>query len=265
MGYQALVVLHHQQIKTAELSALLARCGFGVSRACGDDAAVSLLRARRFDIVVVSADDPAVAELCSSLRAYSSAPIVALCGRRDETVATRCLQAGADSVLTGPTPRRELTARLFALMAKRSSSQLTAPDGESFRIGDLLIDRDAHLARKANSRLALTPTEFRLLLALARRAGSVVRHTELLSEVWGEADASGSKNLRLYVRYLRQKLGDDRRQPRLLLNQRGIGYKLATDATAGIEKGNLHGDSEDAHAGTRHALRARSQLAPLHG
>jgi two-component system KDP operon response regulator KdpE len=100
-------------------------------------------------------------------------------------------------------------------------------------VGSLVLNARAHVATLGDRDLELTPTEFRLLAALAGRAGQVVAREELLAEVWGADRVRRDDVLRIYVGYLRHKLGDDPARPRILLNQRGVGYRLVEAGEGG--------------------------------
>jgi two-component system KDP operon response regulator KdpE len=211
---------------------------YSVLLAGGDDAVADAVRAAGFAVrqlengngvsgpdaalAVVAVRSPDSLQLIETLQ-RRGAPVVALCDAPDEETALRCLEAGADRVLPLSTGSRELGARLRALVAgeeRRRAGKLAA--------GDVRVDCEAHLARRAGHDLRLTPTEFRLLEALAHRAGRVARRSELVAEVWGDKDVDGDASLRLYIRYLRGKLGDDLARPRLIVSERGVGYRLST-------------------------------------
>ena len=212
------------------LSSQFALCGFVMEIARDLDGALRLLSTNEPALTVVRAPSADAAQYCRAVRAASERPLVFVCDERNEAVIVDCLRAGADSVLLAPLSRRELEARVRAWLARPGRFRPVA-SARVRSIGDLVIDPESHVVTKAGRSVSLTPTEFRLLASLARGAGRTVTHQELLAEVWGAAGA-GSEHLRLYVRYLRQKLEDDHRRPTLLLNRRGIGYALATTAAA---------------------------------
>ena len=217
------------------LSSQLALCGFVIELARDLDGALRLLHTNEPALTVVRARSADAARYCRAVRAASERPLVLVCDERDEAVIVDCLQAGADSVVIAPLSRRELEARVRACLARPVRFRPPVASARQVRsIGDLVIDPESHIVTKAGRSVSLTPTEFRLLASLARRAGRTVTHQELLADVWGGARV-GSEHLRLYVRYLRQKLEDDHRRPTLLLNRRGIGYTLATAAAANKE------------------------------
>lgn len=239
---QHVILLDSADAPGIRLDAQLAQCGFVVHTASDINSAVRLLRSHAPALVVIRIEDVAAIDLCQLLRMQSSDPVVAVCDRRDEELIVRCLEAGVDRVLVAPLSRRELAARIGAALGCRNGSPPAEP--RPYHVGDLVIDPDAHVVTKDGHCLSLTPTEFRLLVALARRAGEVVSHADLLSEVWGATYMESPEHLRLYIRYLRRKLKDGESRPRLLLNQRGVGYKLAVEVGSTNGRGGAHGHDE---------------------
>jgi len=249
------------------LGQAVARCGYAVRLARDIDGALQLLNGSGASLVVLRLADRRGVELCRSLRLLSEASIVGVYTGRNENLIVRCLDAGADTVLAGPLSRCELQARLTAVLSRQRRLRQDDAGRETYRIADLTIDATAHTAMKGSRPVSLTPTEFRLLVALARRAGSTVSHSDLLSEVWGDHFGERPETLRLYVSYLRQKLDDTGEQPRLLMSERGLGYRLAVAAAAGTVKGHVDEEDEPTfagrRAGTRGALLARRALAAI--
>ncbi len=210
------------------LRAELRQCGYSVLAVSDADSAIGALSRKEPALAVVRVACEDDVDACRTLRMLTTTPVVAVSGLLDEDATVRCLAAGADRVLPAPVPRRELAARLAAALSSGSASRpVRGSDKPPYQVGEVMVDPDAHTVTRRGRRIRLTPTEFRLLVALARRAGDIVSHRDLLSEVWGRASTEHPENLRLYVRYLRQKLGDSRREPRFLLSERGTGYRLA--------------------------------------
>lgn len=136
------------------------------------------------------------------------------------------LEAGATDYAGGPVTSVEVAARLRRIL-RRSKAK---PRSDVVRVGDLLIDVDGYQVRHRGRIVSLTRLEFRLLLALAKRAGRVCTHAELLAEVWGEEFAPCIHYVRLYIGYLRKKLEDDPRDPQVLATEWGVGYRLTVPA-----------------------------------
>ncbi|WP_076999648.1 two-component system response regulator KdpE [Variovorax sp. KK3] len=164
--------------------------------------------------------------LIRDVRGWSGVPIIVLSARIDEADKIEALDAGADDYLTKPFGTGELLARVRAnLRRPRAASGSEEPDAV-FRFGEVEIDRSARLVRRAGAEVHLTPTEYRLLSVLAANAGRVLTQRQLLREVWGPAHAGQSHYLRIYMGHLRQKLEADPAQPRHLLTETAVGYRL---------------------------------------
>lgn len=158
------------------------------------------------------------------VRVWSSVPIIVLSARTKETEKIKALDAGADDYLTKPFGVGELLARVRSSVRRQRQPGMNASGMVQF--GDVKIDTKARLVTKANQLVHLTPTEYRLLTMLANNAGSVLSSPQLLREVWGPSHTESSHYLRVYMGHLRQKLEDDPAQPRYLLTESGVGYRL---------------------------------------
>ncbi len=162
------------------------------------------------------------------MRMLTSGPLVVVGGSGDFHENVTCLEAGADEVCRPGIPTHELDLRLRALLRLYHREPAEAPRlvPGALRIGELEIDPERKLVRKSGKSVALSPTEFRLLVTLAENAGRVVPSKALIARVWGEQYANETHYLRLYVRYLRQKLEDDPSEPQYIVNRWGAGYAL---------------------------------------
>jgi two-component system KDP operon response regulator KdpE len=157
------------------------------------------------------------------IREWSPMPVLVLSARAHERSKVEALDAGADDYVTKPFGVSELLARVRVALRHRAR----ASSGESLlRMGPVTIDLHRRRATRYDREIALTPNEFRLLEALARHAGMVVTHRQLLCEVWGPTHASDTHYLRVYMKQLRGKLETDPIQPCYLLTETGIGYRL---------------------------------------
>jgi len=164
-------------------------------------------------------------DLIRDVRQWSSVPIIVLSARADEGDKVAALDAGADDYLTKPFGVGELLARVRANL--RRPRPVPAEGAESvLRFGDVEVDARARLVRRAGAEVHLTPIEYRLLSVLIANAGRVLTHRQLLREVWGPSHAEQSHYLRIYMGHLRQKLEADPAQPRHLLTETGVGYRL---------------------------------------
>ena len=167
-------------------------------------------------------------DVIRDVRGWSAVPIIVLSARVDEADKIAALDAGADDYLTKPFGVGELLARVRAnLRRPRAAAGEPGQHAEPvFRFGDVEVDRLARVVRRAGAAVHLTPTEYRLLSVLLANAGRVLTHRQLLREVWGPSHAGQSHYLRIYMGHLRQKLEADPAQPRHLLTETAVGYRL---------------------------------------
>ncbi len=167
-------------------------------------------------------------DVIRDVRGWSAVPIIVLSARVDEADKIAALDAGADDYLTKPFGVGELLARVRAnLRRPRAAAGDAGQDDEPvFRFGEVEVDRLARVVRRSGAEVHLTPTEYRLLLVLVANAGRVLTHRQLLREVWGPSHAGQSHYLRIYMGHLRQKLEADPAQPRHLLTETAVGYRL---------------------------------------
>lgn len=158
------------------------------------------------------------------VRKWSKVPIIVLSARVSETDKIKALDAGADDYLSKPFGVGELLARVRATL-RRQHQPLVDADG-LIRFGDVTVDQRARLVTKAQQQVHLTPTEYRLLTVLVANAGRVVTNPQLLREVWGPSHSESGHYLRIYMGHLRQKLEDDPAQPKYLLTETAVGYRI---------------------------------------
>ena len=156
-------------------------------------------------------------------RSWSTHPILVLSARQQEHEKVRALDAGADDYLTKPFGAAELMARIRALLRRRSALDVNAP---KFSFGSVEVDLGQHRITKDNHEIHLSPIEYQLLKILLTNGGRVVTHRQLLKEVWGGQHAQDNHYLRVYMGHLRQKLEDDPAQPKYLITETGVGYRL---------------------------------------
>jgi DNA-binding response OmpR family regulator len=159
------------------------------------------------------------------LRAFSAVPVIMLTARDEPIDTVRALEAGADDYVAKPFDHLELTARVRAVL-RRLDLKAPAARAAAYRRQDVAIDLEAREVRRSGGRVALTPTEWRVLELLVGNAGWIVPHDRILSRVWGRDEAGDLESLRVIVRRLRAKLGDDASEPRYLETVRGVGYRL---------------------------------------
>lgn len=166
-------------------------------------------------------------EVLRQVRAFSDVPVVILTARDDALDKVKGLELGADDYVTKPFNHLELMARVKAVL-RRLDMPAPASRAPSFRSGDLEMDFARGEARLRGERLELTPTEYKLLYHLVRNAGHVLTHGTLLAKVWGREYVDEVDYIRVYIRRLRDKLGDDPDEPRYIRTERGLGYRFLT-------------------------------------
>jgi len=191
-------------------------------------AGTDLVAAESPDIVILDIGLPDIDgfEVCRRIRLFSDVPIVMLTVKDQEFDKVKALDLGADEYITKPFSRIELMARLHAVQ-RRSALPQCEEAQEPLSIGKLWIDFAAREVRVDQQSIKLTPIEYDLLEVLALNAGRAIPHQTLLEKVWGDEYADCGQYLKVYTQRLRIKLGDDARNPRLLVTERGFGYKLA--------------------------------------
>lgn len=181
--------------------------------------------ARRPDLVILDLGLPDMdgVDVLRQLRAGSTVPVVVLSARHDADDKVEALDEGADDYVAKPFGMDELMARVRAAI-RRGGMDL--PQNPTFRTEAFTLDFTSHTATREGRVLRLTPTEWRLLAELVRHEGKVVPHPVLLRSAWGPAYGQESNYLRVYASQLRRKLEPDPAQPRYLLTEPGIGYRL---------------------------------------
>jgi DNA-binding response OmpR family regulator len=214
------LVVEDEPTIAESVAARLRAEGFTVETAGDGPSAVAAARRRWPDAVVLDIMLPGFdgLEVCRRLHAERPVPILMLTARDDETDLLVGLAVGADDYLTKPFSMRELAARVHALVRRATRSGTPA---EMLRLGDLEINRAERRVHRAGVEAQLTPTEFDLLLHLAERPRTVLPRERLLAEVWGWADASGTRTVDSHIKGLRRKLGAD-----LIRTVHGVGYAL---------------------------------------
>ena len=176
-------------------------------------------------IVDLALPDMDGVEVIRRIREWSPMPIIVLSARTHERSKIDALDAGANDYVTKPFAVGELLARIRAALRYGVRDDLGST---LLRFGDAEIDLGRRLAQRRGKPIHFTPIEFRLLSSLARNSGMVTTHRQLLIEVWGPTHAADTHYLRIYMKQLRDKLEPDPVQPRYLMTETGIGYRLVT-------------------------------------
>ncbi|HET9148909.1 MAG TPA: response regulator [Alphaproteobacteria bacterium] len=224
LGKTVLVVEDDTDIRLF-LRTSLDTAGFAVVPAPTGRAAIESIAAHPPALAIVDLGLPDMdgIDLVRRLRASESFPILILSARTDERQKIKALDAGADDYLTKPFGVGELMARVRAALRRAGGVSPV------YEVDGLAIDMDAHRVRKGSEDVHLTQTEFRLLANLVRNRGRVVTHRQLLADVWGAEFVEHTHYLRIYMGQLRAKIEADPADPRFLLTETGVGYRLADD------------------------------------
>jgi two-component system response regulator MtrA len=169
-------------------------------------------------------------DVCRDIRAESGVPIIMLTAKSDTNDVVDGLEAGADDYVAKPFKTQELVARIKTRLRRRPVAEEGAP---TIPIGDLTISVSEHSVRRGEEEITLTPLEFDLLLALARRPKQAFTREVLLEDVWGYRHASDTRLVNVHVQRLRSKVEKDPERPEIVVTVRGIGYRAGEPKTAG--------------------------------
>ena len=211
---------------TRFLSEFLQGDGFETIIANNGQDALRVAYRERPDLVVLDVMMPVMdgGEVTARLRDLSSVPIILLTAKSSENDKLRGFKLGVDDYVTKPFSFAELSARISAVLNRVGIAGL----GEQNRVtfGEFILDMDRREVLRGDQPIALTPTEYRLLEVLARRAGRTISEFELIKDVWGAYKEEETAAVRRYIFLLRQKIEDDPANPRYVITVRGFGYRL---------------------------------------
>jgi two-component system KDP operon response regulator KdpE len=225
-GRHVLVVDDEPQIVRG-LKVILRDAGYVVDTAESKQEALDAVSVRPPDAMVLDLvlPDGSGVEVCLEIRSWSVLPILVLSAVGDEREKVRALDAGADDYITKPFGTDELLARLRAVL-RRSVEDESEP---AIAVGDLVVDMPAHRVTRGGEEIHLTPIEFDLLRTLAQNRGKLVTHKQLLRNVWGPAYETETHYLRVHFAHLRAKLEPNPSNPRYIVTDPGVGYRLRDD------------------------------------
>lgn len=226
MTMRVLVVEDDREIRALMQSSLSVE-GFEVQTAVSLSEALAMLRHHPPDVVVLDLGlpDGDGVELVREVRRHQATPIIVVSARHQEAQKIRLLDAGADDYLTKPFSVGELLARIRVALRHRGTALAAAVTVHA--LDDLHIDLQTREVLREGAAVHLTPTEYKLLARLVRSAGRVVTHRQLLVDVWGPEFSDHTHYLRLYMGQLRAKIERNSAEPRHLLTETGVGYRLA--------------------------------------
>ena len=227
MKERRILVVEDERTIADTVAARLRAEGFAVTLAGDGPAGVAAAERIRPDLVVLDVMLPGFdgLEVCRRIQAERPIAVLMLTARDDETDILVGLAVGADDYLTKPFSMRELAARVQVLLRRVERAKVAAePEAAPIVLGDLEINRAERRVRRAGEEARLTPTEFDLLVYFASRPRAVVPRERLLADVWGWADASGTRTVDSHIKGLRRKLGPD-----LIRTVHGVGYALEVE------------------------------------
>ncbi len=165
-------------------------------------------------------------DVLRALREWSRVPVIVISAREREGDKVAALDAGADDYLTKPFGTGELMARIRVALRHANAARSAGPETSTIAVGPLEIDLAARVVKRNGTEVHLTPIEYRLLVLLAKHAGKVLTHRQILMEVWGPPHAGQTHYVRVYMGELRKKIETDPARPQLVITEQGVGYRL---------------------------------------
>jgi len=219
-----LIVDDESQIRTL-LKATLSRAGYVVVEAANAREALSAKAIDKPDLVLLDLGlpDRDGLELVDSLRADPRSALIVVSARDQTEQKVAALDLGADDYVTKPFDTEELLARVRASLRQRLASEV---ERQVVEAGPIIVDLLGRTVRRDGNEVHVTPKEWNLLAELAKHPGRVLTHETLLRSVWGPAQVGQTEYLRVAIRSLRQKVEAEPSQPRLIVNEPGVGYRL---------------------------------------
>ena len=226
MKKSALIIDDELQIRRL-LRVTLESNDYRVHEAETGESGLSEIAFRRPDIVLLDLGLPDLSgiDVLKRLREWSETPVVILSVQDDEDQKVRALDAGADDYVTKPFSAAELMARLR--VAQRRVKPLD--EVQTFAFGKLVVDLVSRIVTINGEKISLSATEYSLLTLFVRHVGRILTHRQILREIWGPKSEEHRHYLRVYVTHLRQKIERDPKNPKLIITEPGIGYRLQAD------------------------------------
>lgn len=222
-GKARILVVDDDAALSEMLQIVLRQEGFETVRCGTGSEALQEFRQSRPDLVLLDLMLPGRdgVSVCRDIRAESGVPIIMLTAKSDTSDVVAGLEAGADDYVAKPFKAKELLARIRTRL-RRTSGDIGS---DVLTIGDLTISVSSHSVKRGDTALSLTPLEFELLLALARRPAHVFTREALLDEVWGYRNSADTRLVNVHVQRLRAKIERDPEHPEIVITVRGIGYR----------------------------------------
>ena len=229
MAGETILIVDDEPKIVKTVRAYLEKAGFRVVSAGDGQMALTIFRHEKPALVILDLGLPRIdgLDVARSLRQESNVPLIMLTARVDETDKLIGLELGADDYVTKPFSPRELIARVRAVLRRAGDEREAAPP--PIIAGEITIDRERRLVMVGDKAVDLTPTEFDLLVVLARHPGRVFTRLELLDRVQGYAFEGYERTVDAHIKNLRQKIEPDPKTPRYVLTVYGVGYRFAEE------------------------------------
>lgn len=202
--------------------------GYGVEKASSGEKAIMEAASRNPDLIMLDLGLPDIdgIDVIAKIRSWSSVPIIVISARTEDSDKIGALDAGADDYLTKPFSVEELLARVRASLRRKGMMTSEPAESSTFDNGPLHIDYAAGYATIDGVELSLTPTEYKLLVLLAKNVDKVLTHTFITHEIWGTSWDSDIASLRVFMRTLRKKIEADPSHPTMIQTHVGVGYRM---------------------------------------
>ena len=202
--------------------------GYSVDKVCDGQAAIMEAASHNPSLIMLDLGLPDIdgVEVITKIRSWSAVPIIVISARTEDSDKIGALDAGADDYLTKPFSEEELLARVRASLRRSSMAASEPAEASTFDNGPLHIDYAAGYATIEGRELSLTPTEYKLLVLLARNVDKVLTHTYITHEIWGTSWDSDIASLRVFMRTLRKKVEADPSHPSMIQTHVGVGYRM---------------------------------------
>jgi DNA-binding response OmpR family regulator len=235
---EKILVIEDESGSLGPIQQNLKSAGYEVTTAQDGVSGLRRLFTARPDLVLVDVSLPEIDgwEVCRRIREMSDTPVIMMTSNLQKADVLKGFSLGADDFVSKPPDFPELTARMGALL-RRCAAARKDEKPVAFHHPEMEVDWRSHQVYIRGQLVRLSPTEFKLLTCLIENRGWLVTHEELLRKVWGP-DYIGDKNfIKLYIRYLRQKIEKDPSRPQLILTERGIGYRFSVQVKEPVAQG----------------------------
>jgi len=226
--FTLLFIEDDEAIRTA-LRLVLEDDGYEVAEAGDGETGIAMFGQINPDLVLLDLRLPDISgfEVCRAIRRTSITPVIMVTAQTDTSDLVNGFDAGADDYVTKPVVPKELSARIRAALRRSQANEPVPSNAKSINtIGDVVIDREMSIVRKNGMEVALTKTEYQLLVEFADHPGMVLSRDQLLERVWGYEYLGDSRLVDAHVRRLRVKVETQPDEPTMIVTVRGMGYRL---------------------------------------